>query len=174
MSLKSAEFEVVDYKAHSIGHVTGRLIYNFAQYSGIVGTQSWAAMQFQLLTLIRDQVPYRVIYNASGMEILFSGYLEPRPVIKDGQIIYQSPEPSCAFFEQPRDVSPTMRSHIGRVTASIVQEMEEVYHLHTEKDPLVLRFPKSIYSKKIERFKIAMIEPVPTSVPQIFKDAFKE
>lgn len=174
MSLRSAELEVVQYKAQDIGHVTGRLIYNFAQYSGIVGTQSWATMQFQLLTLIRDQVPYKVTYNAKGIEIRFSGYLEPRPVIKEGQVIYQSPEPSCVFFEQPAEVSPTTRAHIGRVTSVIAQEMEEVYYLQVVKDPLTLKFPKPIYSRRIERFKVAVIEPISISIPQVFRDAFKE
>ncbi|OGE64961.1 hypothetical protein A3I48_01695 [Candidatus Daviesbacteria bacterium RIFCSPLOWO2_02_FULL_36_7] len=174
MSLRSAELEVVEYKTHDIGHAVGRLIHNFAKYSGIVGTEIWPRMQFQLLSLIRDQIPYEVTWNAEGMEIKFSGFLDPRPRIKDSQLVYESPEPSCVFFEQPGEVSPLVRTHIGRVTSAIAQEMQEVYCLQAERDPLILRFPKSLYSKRIERFKVIIIEPARTDIPQIFQDAFKE
>lgn len=174
MNLKSAELEVVQYKTGDIGHATGRLIYNFAQYSGIVGTEVWPRMQFQLLSLIKDQLPYQVRWNAEGLEINFSGFLDPRPIIREGRLVYESPEPRCVFCEHPGEVSPTFRTHIGRVTSAIAQEMEEVYCLQVESDPLTLKFPKSIYSSKIELFKAVILEPSPIAVPQAFYDAFKE
>ena len=174
MSLRNAEVEVVHYKTHAIGHATGRLIHDFAQYSGIVGTKHWPGMRFQLLSLIRDHIPYRVTWRAEGIEIEFTGFLDPRPTIREGKLVYESPEPRCAFFEQPGEVSPPVRTHIDRVTSAIAQEMETVYRLRIDRNPLALRFPKTLYSDKIERFKIPILDSIPTGVPQAFHDAFKE
>lgn len=174
MNFRSVEFEMIRYKTHDIGHATGRLIYNFAHYSGIVGTEVWPRMQFELLSLIKDQTPYQVRWNAEGIEINFSGFLDPRPIIKEGRLVYESPEPSCVFFEQPGEVSPTLRTHIGRVTSTIAQEMKEVYCLQIDRNPLTLKFPKSLYSSKIELIKAVILEPGPIAIPQAFYDAFKE
>ncbi|MBI2330129.1 hypothetical protein HYU94_01960 [Candidatus Daviesbacteria bacterium] len=157
MSLRGAELEVVQYKTHDIKHATRILIRNFAFYSGIAGTEIWPTMQYQLLSLIEEQTPYEITWATKGMELKFSGFLEPRPLIKDGKLVYESPEPRCVFFEQPGEISPTIRTHIGRVTSAIAREMKEVYYLQIETDPLVLRFPKELYSKRIDKFNVTIL-----------------
>ena len=41
MAATSAELEIVRYKEQEVGHATGKLIYNFAEYSNITGTETW-------------------------------------------------------------------------------------------------------------------------------------
>lgn len=157
MNSKNVELEVVQFKAKDIGYVTTRLINDFAQYSGVVGTKQWPKLWYQAMTLIRDQIPFNCIWEAGGVDINLSFFLEPRLRVIDGKLIYSTPEPRISFIERPETVRPAVRTHISRVTGQIAQEMQDVYRLRIERDPLVLVFPKQEYASRVDRFTVPLI-----------------
>lgn len=153
---RNVEIEMVKYKVSDIDHVAGRLIYNFVQYSGIAGISSWISLRSAIKPLIQSQHPFNSLWEAGGLDIHFSCFLDPRPVIKEEGVSYTSPEPRFAFVERPEFMTPSQRTHVGRVTQAIAREMESVYHLQVEQNPLILIFPKNEYAEKIEKFNVPL------------------
>ena len=157
MNIRTVELEVIQYDTHAIGHATSGLIHNIAEYSGIGGTKDWPRLWYEVMTLIRDQTSFNCLWEANGMDVNLSFFLEPRPRIIKGELLYSSPEPFISFIERPEFVRPAVRTHIGRVTDEIAQEMQDVYHLRVERNPLVLVFPNQEYARKINRFRVPLI-----------------
>lgn len=160
MAAGNAELEVVEYRVSDISHVTFELIYNFAEYSGIAGTVAWMGVGLEILPLIRNQRPVELICKGRGINVALSYFALPEPETTDEGVIFSSPEPTIAFSERPESITPTLRTHVSRVTDAIAREMEEVYHLRVEKDPLRLVFPKEEYAKSIDYFNVALLQPV--------------
>lgn len=157
MKDRSVEIEMVKYRVSDIDHATGRLLYNFVNYSGISGTETWLRLRSEIFSLIRDQIPFNLLWEASGLDIHFSCFLEPRPVIRDGNVRMISPEPRFAFIERPEFMRPSVRTHVGNVIDAIAREMHDVYKLKVEHNPLLLIFPKEEYAKKIDLFTVPLI-----------------
>lgn len=157
MKLRDAELEIIEYRVGEIGHATNKLIDNYVNYSGIAGTESWPFLWYQLLSCIRDQTGVNLYWLAQGMEVKFSYFLDPRPTVADGKVVFTPPEPSIAFLERPEGILPTKRTHLQRVVNAITEEMKDVYHLRVEKDPLKLVFPNQEYARKIERFRAPIL-----------------
>lgn len=157
MNPRKVELEMVQYRTADIGHATDRLIRNYAEYSGIEGTKQWPRMWHQVMLLIRDQIPFNCLWEARGVDISFSFFLEPQPRMINGGLIYSPPEPRIAFTERPEFVRPSVRTHIGRVIEAIAREMHEVYHLAVKKDPVALVFSNNEYARRIDRFSVPLL-----------------
>lgn len=155
---RNAEVELIEYRIGDIGHTTGKLIYNFAQYSGIAGTREWPKVNYAILMSIRDQTPLVCLWETAGIDVHFSCFLNPKPIIKGNGISFESPAPRFVFIERPELMTPSLRTHVARVTDAIAQEMQDVYYLHIEKDPLTLIFPKEKYAKRIDRFTVPLLQ----------------
>lgn len=157
--MKLIDVETVDYKPAELANTAGRLIQYFAEYTGLGSSRTWQAMRLEVLGLIRDQSPFNLIWETPGMEIGFSGFLDPRPTVTDGELIYASPEPRFAFIERTDDaIRPQARTHLHRVSAAIAHEMHEVYKLSVvDQNPLMLVFPKTAYARRIERHRIPLL-----------------
>lgn len=156
---RNAELEIVNYNTHDIGHVTDNLIRSIVNFSGIGGTKRWPQMWHQLMLLIKDHTAFKCLWEANGMDVIFSFFLDPRPTIINDRLIFRSPEPRIAFVERPEFVRPPVKTYISRVIEEIAEEMQDVYHLRIGRDPLSLDFPQEKYAKRIDRFNVPLLTP---------------
>lgn len=160
MASRSAELEIVRFKEDDIRHATGKLIYNFVEYSNIMGTDIWKRLWIDLVGLIKDHTALDVIWKAEGMDIKFSYFLDPMPLLRDEEFIYSTPEPKITFMERWGELLPSRMDHVSKIAEAIAWEMEDVYHLKVEKDPLTLIFPKEEYAKSIDRINATILQPI--------------
>lgn len=159
MGRKNVELEHVEYRTDDIAHATAAFIKTFAQYSGIFGTKQWILAMFPLLEIIHNQKPQTYELSAEGIVVSFSGFPRPIPVIIDDErIVYQSREPRLTVEDRLSEILPRQRTHIGRVTNAIADEMHESYQLHiADKNPLILVFPKETYASDITHVHAALL-----------------
>jgi len=160
MAATSAELEIVRYKEQEVGHATGKLIYNFAEYSNITGTETWKRLWVGVIDLIKDHEALDVMWRLNGLDVHFSYFLDPVPIIREGELVLATPEPQITFFEKEESLLPSQRSHVRKIAGIIAWEMESVYHLRVERYPLRLFFPKEEYAKSIDYFNVALLQPV--------------
>ena len=163
LMVENTELEIVRFKEDDIRHATGKLIYNFAEYSNITGTEIWKRLWIDMVGLIKDHAALDIIWRAEGMDIKFSYFLDPMPLLRGDEFIYSTPEPKVTFMERWGEVIPSKMDHVSKISEAIAWEMEDVYHLKVEKDPLTLTFPKAEYAKSIDYFNVALLQPVEIS-----------
>jgi len=157
VSYKSAELELVRYNVLAISHATDRFVYNFSEYSGIEGTENWPQLWFEVMSLVRDHEGFNCLWAARGVDISFSFFDDPQPRVRKGNIVYATPEPQIAFYEKPHSVPPAVRTYVGKTILEIAEEMQEVYHLRLEKNPLRILFPNEEYAQSIQRFRVPLL-----------------
>lgn len=150
------ELEIVRYKELEVGHATGQLIYNFAEYSNIIGKQTWSRLEANMLPLIREHNPFNILWKAEGIDIKFSYFLDPIPLSRGDEFIYVTPEPKVTFLERWGELLPSKMDHVSKIAEAIAWEMEDVYHLKVEKDPLTLIFPREEYARSVEHFNATL------------------
>lgn len=154
---KEVQLEIVNYRTDHIAQVSVALIRDFAEYSGIYGTQQWVGGLVHLLRIIENQQPLGFKLTAEGVELFFSGFHNPIPVIKNENIVFQSREPRFTIRDKAAEVLPRQRTRIGRAISDITEEMRSVYHLRTEPFPCVLIFPKQQFAKEQTIFAATLI-----------------
>ena|SRR3989344_4969991 len=157
MNKRGVELEVVKYRADDIAHAGTRLLYNYAQYSGIQGTEVWFRAMEELVKMVRTENSERFEIIAPGLDVHFSGFTDPVPTIQGERVIYSAREPRFIIEETEEDLLPSRRNHIHRVTQAIASEMEEVFHLRKERSPYALIFPKSEYARSIDIFPAVLL-----------------
>lgn len=155
---KGVEFEFVQYRTGEMKHAASALVKNFAVYSGIVGTELWLTLMGDLSKIIDNQLPYECLWKTSALDVLFSGFTDPIPIINEGRVIFSPKEPRFIFQEKMNpDVRPAVRTHVQRVTNAIVREMHDVYRMDVKKEPLTLTFPKEEYVRRVEVFNALLL-----------------
>ena len=157
MTAKEARIELVTYRTDHISEATVALIKNFAEYSGIYGTRQWVSAIIHLLQIIESQKPQQFSLNAEGLEVSFSGFPNPRPLIRDGSLVYEPKDPRFIIEDRWNDILPRQRTRIARVTSDIASEMKEVFHMQIEYPPCVLIFPKKEFAKEKVVFNAAIL-----------------
>ena len=157
MAAKEASVELVNYHVGHISEATIVLIKNFAEYSGIYGTSQWVGAIVHLLRIIKNQKPQEYSLRAEGIEISFSGFQNPRPLIKKGSLVYESKEPRFIIEDKWDDLLPRQRTRIARVTYDIAGEMKDVFHMRVEYPPYTLIFPKQEFAKERVVFNAAIL-----------------
>lgn len=156
MNGKSAELELVTYKTADIAHATNTFVYNFSEYSGIEGTENWPQLWYELMGLVRKHEGFDCRWVAKGVDINIIFFDDPQPKVRDGNIVYATPEPQIVFYEKPFSVSPAVRTYVGRTIGEIAEDMQEVYHLRLERNPLRIIFPNEAYAQSIQRFRVPL------------------
>src|SRR3989344_6247804 len=125
--MRTAEFEIVKYRTDEMVHASKELIYNYAQYSGIRGTELWPIMIFKVADIIHNQSSKHCEWTTPGLSIRFSGFLPTLPRINEGKLEYSAKEPHFTLVEGVEyDLRPAVKTHINRVTSAIVEEMHDV------------------------------------------------
>lgn len=157
MSAKEASVELVNYHLDHISEATVALIRNFAEYSGIYGTPQWVGAIIHLLRIIKNQKPQEYRLRAEELEVSFSGFQNPRPLIEEGNLVYKSKEPRFTIEDRWDDILPRQRTRIARVTSDIAGEMEDVFHMKVESPPYTLIFPKQEFAKERVVFNAAIL-----------------
>lgn len=159
MPVRNAEFEVVQYRKPDLLHASIRLIRNFVDYSGIVGTNNWGYLLSNLAMAIRDETNVHILWSTPVVDVRFTGFSEPIPIPAEDRIIFVAREPRFVFEEKRDDsIRPSVVTHVQRVTDAIAQEMVDVYRLEiVEQSPIVLIFPKAEYAKSVEVFNAALL-----------------
>lgn len=157
MTAKEARVELVTYRTDHISEATVALVANFAKYSGIFGTRQWISALVQLLRIIENQQPQEYFLNAEGIEVSFSGFPNPRPLIREGNLVYESKEPRFTIEDRWDDILPRQRTRIARVKSDIADEMEDVFHMKVESPPYTLIFPKQEFAKERVVFNAAIL-----------------
>lgn len=150
--IKEAEVELVNYKTDEISEASVRLITLFAKYSGIYGTHQWVGAIVHLLKIIELQQPEQLSLEAEGVGVSFSGFSNPRPLIKDGKLTYKSKEPRFVIEDRLGYILPRERTRIARATADITEEMEDVFGMTVESPPHTLIFPNRQFAKQATVF----------------------
>lgn len=152
--MRTAELEIVTYRTDEMVHASKELIHNYAQYSGIKGTELWPIMIFTVADIIHNQLKKPCEWTTQGLSIRFSGFLPTLPRINEGKLEYSAKAPHFTLEEgvEQNLLRPAVRTHINRVTNAIVEEMQDVYKLEAVKDAdlTFLSFPKDKYAKSIE------------------------
>lgn len=157
MTAKEAKVELVTYNIDDIKEVTVALIFTFAKHSEIYGTEQWIDGIFQNLKTIDKQQPTGFSLNADGVAVAFSGFPKPRPLIKDGGLIYEAREPRFTIEDHGQDVRPRGRTKIAKAASDIAQEFKSVYHLRSEYPPHILIFSKQEFAKERVVFRAAIL-----------------
>ena len=157
MAAKEARVEFVNYHTDHIAEATVALFTIFAKYSGIYGTPQWVGELFPLLTIIEKEKPEKFSLNAEGIEISFSGFPNPRPLIREGNLIYESKEPRFTIEDRWETILTRQRTKIARATSDIAGEMKDVFHMRIEYPPYALIFPKQKFAKEKVVFNAAIL-----------------
>lgn len=148
------EMEMISYRTDDIAWATTALVWLYAKYSGIFGTEQWVKSLDSLLSIIRNQKPQEHTLMAEGLGISFSGFLPPVPSMQTEGISLKPPPPRFVIFSSPY-VRPHMRTHIETVSAAIAEEMHDVYLLEVAgRNPQVLTFPTGHYAAHVEIFNL--------------------
>lgn len=157
MGLASAELEIVRYKTKPIAHAINSLVFNFSDYSGIEGTDEWPMLLHDVMGMIKNQEGFFCRWVAKGVDINISYFDDPRPGLRNGNLVYATPEPQIAFYEKPDTVSPAVRTSVSKAITDIAEEMQEVYHLRLKRGPLRIIFPNEEYAESVERFTVPLL-----------------
>ena len=157
MGLRSAELEIVKYDVASIAHATNRFLYNFTEYSGIKGTENWPEVWRNVISSFKDNEGFNCLWVARGVDIKISYFDDPKVFLREGNIVYATPEPQISFHEKPSTVSPATRTYVARTILEIAEEMQEVYHLRLERNPLRVVFPNEEYAVDVERYTVPIL-----------------
>lgn len=157
MTAKEARIEFVTYRTDHISEAAVALISNFAKYSGIYGTPEWVGAIVHLLRIIENQKPVQYSLNAEGIGISFSGFPNPRPLIREGSLLYESKEPCFTIEDRWETILPKQRTKIARATSEIASEMKDVFHMRVEYPPYSLIFPKQKFAKERVVFDAAIL-----------------
>lgn len=157
MITKEGRVEFVNYRTDHIAEATVAFVTNFAKYSGIYGTEQWVGALIHLLAIIEDQKPQEYSLNAEGIDVSFSGFPNPRPLIKEGNLVYESKEPRFTIEDRWETILPRQRTKIARATSDIADEMKDVFHMRIEYPPYSLIFPKQKFAKERVIFNAALL-----------------
>lgn len=157
MTAKEARVELVNYHTDHIVEATVALIRNFAVYSGIYGTGQWGRAIVHLLRIIENQKSQQFSLNAEGIKVSFSGFPNPRPLIQEGELVYESKEPRFTIEDRWDDILPRQRTRIDRATSEIAEEMKAVFRMRVEYPPHTLIFPKKEFARERVVFKAAIL-----------------
>ena len=157
MVAKEARVELITYQTDHICEATVALITNFARYSGVYGTKQWIGALIHLLEIIKNQKPQEYFLNAEGIEVSFSGFPNPRPLIRDGSLVYEPKEPRFVIEDRWNDILPRQRTRIARVTSDIASEMRDVFRIKIEHPPYSLIFPKQEFARERVVFNAAIL-----------------
>lgn len=157
MIAKEARVELVNYRTDHIAEATVAFITNFARYSGIYGTKQWVGAIVHLIGIIENQKPQEYLLNAEGIEVSFSGFPNPRPLIREGKLVYESKEPCFIVEDRWKDILPKQRTRIAKVTSDIAGEMEDVFRMRAENSSHSLVFPKQEFAKERVVFNAAIL-----------------
>ncbi len=146
MSNREVDLETVHYNSDAMSHAMGQLIYNFGEYSGLVGKDVWFGLTAKLGKVIREELPQTVTWRTRALDIVFTGF--PLPILRpyNGRLVFAAKAPRVIFAPRVEEISPSRRNHIYRVTKAISEEMAEIYRLKIDDNTLI--FPKSIYAKE--------------------------
>lgn len=150
--MRNVEFEVVQYRTNEMIHASKNLIYNFAQYSGISGTEMWPRMIYKVAEIIHNQLPQQYTWQTPGLNIGFSGIPQAELWKVQDELVCYADEPYFALQEGVSyDLRPALRTHIQNVTQAIIDEMQDVYKMEVVKDQsaFLLKFPKQSYAQKL-------------------------
>ncbi len=157
MTAKEATIKLINYRTDRIAEATVALITNFAKYSGIHGTRQWVGGIIRLLEIIENQKPQEFSLNAQGIELSFSGFPNPKPLIRGGELFYEPGEPRYIIDDRGQDVAPTHRTRIARAAEDITDEMADVFHLKVKHPPHTLIFPQDRFVKETIIFRAAIL-----------------
>ena len=129
MAFNPVEVEDVHYQSRDIAHVANQVLSNFTRYGGLALKGEYANATLSLWNTIRDELPRSSRWHMDGLDIVFTGF--PRPVRHEvgDRVVYYSNAPRFVFERRIRDLCPSKRSHIEKVTDAISDEMVEVYKL---------------------------------------------
>lgn len=157
MGMRMAELEIVSYKVPEIFHATNTFLHNFSGYSGIKGTENWEEVWREVVTSVKDHEGFNCRWRAEGVDIVISYFDDPKVSLRQGNIVYATPEPQISFHEKPHTVSPAVRTYVGRTINEIAEDMQDVYHLRLERDPLRVVFPNEEYAVGVERYTVPIL-----------------
>ena len=152
--MKEARLEVVQYDTDRIAKASAALVALFARYSGIYGTNQWLG---HLVKIINEQRPIGFSLNAEGVELVFSGFKNPSPKVRDGIIVFDAREPRFVIEEKPQVVLPRQRTRIERAVSDISNEMNAYYHVRREFPPYTLIFPKQEFARSAQIFPAKLL-----------------
>ncbi|MBP9719128.1 MAG: hypothetical protein KBD46_01560 [Candidatus Levybacteria bacterium] len=154
---KSVELQMVSYDTRAIAHAAGRLVYNFAAYSGIQGTEYWTHALPAITQICEEQQDSSCTLKTEGVIVQFSGFPSPIPRISENGVIYAPRAPRFTIQPQEGELIPTVRTHLHRFTNALADEMETVYKLDARENGAVLIFPKRHYATNIEVVKVPLL-----------------
>lgn len=159
MNTKEVDLVVVDYNTDEIANTSVALIKNFAIYSRVLGANAWASHLINLIDIIHNQKPIPYLLTAQGLEVRFSGFPTPKPIIKEGKVVFEPKEPRFTITDTADLMLPSESCYVERITDEIGKEMEDVYKLRREKNPSSLIFPREGYSNSVTVFEGALMQP---------------
>jgi hypothetical protein len=157
MAVRTVELETVEYNLANMEHVAGQLLYNFAAHTDILSEEAWIGARLAIANTIREQSRNPVVVESSGLQVVFSGFTEPVPLIDNERVIYVARNPRFTFRDSAGHIPPHQRTYNHRATREIMEEMSIVYHLKTKDYPPTLLFPKAQYANRIEVTSAAQI-----------------
>lgn len=160
--MANAELEVVTYRIEEMLHASRELINNYAQYSGIPGTELWPRMIFRVSDIIKNQLQTPCEWTSPGLSMRFSGFMPTgQRENEEGKLQFSADEPMFTLQEGwPHYLRPAIITHISRVTGAIVEEMQNVYKLNAISDGAshYLKFSKDKYAKSIDVVTVPLFE----------------
>jgi hypothetical protein len=159
MSTRSVQLETVTYRIDDIEHASRVFVKTLAQYWMVLDTDQWIAYLMTLVQRIRQQHPRTAALHVEGLEITFSGFPRPIPVIEDGEVIYRSREPRFTLQSTAEYIAPSRRTYLERLTTAIAEEMQAVYRLSVDQPPLTLIFPKHEYARQVTAVRAPLLAP---------------
>jgi hypothetical protein len=159
--MANAELEIVTYRTEEMMRASKQLVRNYAQHSGLPGTELWPRTIAMIVDIIRNQSPRTCSWTTPGLSMEFSGFPTPRErVNEEGEIKLVADEPMFTLDEGwPYYIKPILRTQINRVTGAIVEEMHDVYKLEVSNNGNFhyLKFPKGQYAKNIDIVTVPLL-----------------
>ncbi len=157
MSPKEAKIELTKYRVDDVITASLALIQYFTRYSGVIGVEQWANSIGRLIDIIEGQKSDPYAFSAEGLELAFSGFPHPIPLIVGGKVVYRAREPRFVVLDHLAEVLPRQRTKIARATASIAGEMEDLYRMKIDVHPWTFIFPKERYAVEWVVFDAAIL-----------------
>ena len=154
---RNIEFEMLQYRTREIEEASLKLVTLFAKHSNIEGTFEWMSEMLKFQNDIREQKVKSTTLMAKGVELIFSGFPNPIPVIEDEAVVYVPRDLRFTIEDKPEELRPSGRTHIQNVTNAIALEMNEVYHLQIQRPPMMLLFPREEYVDEVTRINAVML-----------------
>ncbi len=159
MNTRSVGVETVTYRIDDIEHASRVFVKTLAQYWAVFNTDQWVSYLMTLAQRIRQQQPRAATLRLEGLEIVFSGFPRPIPVIENGEVIYRAREPRFTLQHTTEYLLPSRRTYLERLTTALAEEMQVVYHLYVDQPPLTLIFPKHEYARQVTAVRAPLLAP---------------